>query len=199
VARTVDPRTRPALLRAARSLFYARGLAATGVDDIAAASGLTKPTLYRHFASKEALATAYLAERHEQLQADLELWIAEVPPRDRPEAVIDWLCDWIARPSFKGCAFVRAYAELPNDRGVRSRARARKRALLATLEQACKDGGADDPAGLAEQLAVIVEGATAVAFVRGTAAGAQAAARALARAAFTAAGIGGKRRQTDAS
>jgi AcrR family transcriptional regulator len=167
MARTADPRTRPALLQAAGELFYSRGIGATSVDDVAAASGLTKPTLYRHFPSKESLLAAYLAGRHDQLDAELRSWIEASPPRQRPRAVVDWLCDWLTRPGFNGCAFVRTYAELQGDEEVRARAKRRKLSLLLAIEDACRMAGASAPGEVAAQLALIVEGATTMAFVSG--------------------------------
>jgi AcrR family transcriptional regulator len=189
MARTTDRRTRPALLTAARELFYARGVSATGVDDIVEASGLTKPTFYRHFPSKEALLAAYLDERNEQLDVELRGWIEAATPRDRPRAVIDWLCDTIARPDFNGCAFVRARAERLEDEAVRHKARQRKRALLAAIRAACEAAEPTDAGALAQQLALIVEGATTMAFVTGDATAASSAARALGRVALEAAGV----------
>lgn len=48
-------RTRDRLLAAARDLFETQGYAATTIDDIAAAAGTTRATLYSHFASKAGL------------------------------------------------------------------------------------------------------------------------------------------------
>lgn len=189
MARTSDPRTRTALLQAARELFYTRGVAATAVNDVAEASGLTKPTLYHYFPSREALVAAYLDDRHEQLDVELRSWIASSQPGKQPRAVIDWLCDSISRTGFNGCAFVRACAELQDDRAVRERAKTRKRVLLETIQEACRAAGAGDPAALARQLALIVEGATTVAFVTGDPTTALAGARDLARLALSAAGL----------
>src|ERR1700688_802115 len=57
---TPPPRER--ILAAARELFYRRGIHAVGVDAIAEAAGTNKMTLYRHFASKDALVAACLQE-----------------------------------------------------------------------------------------------------------------------------------------
>jgi AcrR family transcriptional regulator len=186
--RTTNPSTRPSLLAAAGDLFYARGVGATSLDDVAAASGLTKPTLYRHFPSKDALVAAYLDERHEQLEQELQEWTDASPPQQRPLAVVDWLCDWVARPGFNGCAFVRSYAELQGDRSIRDRARRRKRALRRAIEKACVAAEVRDPHVLAGQLALIVEGATIMAFVSGDSRAVIQSARALAQLALQAAG-----------
>ena len=49
--------------QAATRLFAQRGFAATTVEDIVQAAGVTKPMLYRHFESKQELCVALL-ERH---------------------------------------------------------------------------------------------------------------------------------------
>lgn len=51
-----DPPAKREILRAALKLFSARGLASTGIRDIAQESGYTNPALYKHFESKDALA-----------------------------------------------------------------------------------------------------------------------------------------------
>src|SRR5204863_1255923 len=56
----IPPRAR--ILAVARELFYRDGFRAVGVDAVAAAAGTNKMTLYRHFASKDALVAAYLRQ-----------------------------------------------------------------------------------------------------------------------------------------
>src|SRR6185436_3387708 len=56
-------KTRRRLIAAADGLFYGQGIRAVGVDAIAAAAGVTKRTLYYHFASKDDLVAAYLDGR----------------------------------------------------------------------------------------------------------------------------------------
>lgn len=65
---------RAEVLRAAAALFGERGYAGTRLDDIAAAAGVTKPIVYRHFDSKKALYLALL-ERHE---ADMPAFLAGI-------------------------------------------------------------------------------------------------------------------------
>jgi AcrR family transcriptional regulator len=189
VARTVDPRTRPALLEAANRLFYRGGVAAIGVDDVVGASGLSKPTLYRHFDSKERLVGAYLDQRHKRLTSELRDAIEAVPPKRRPVAVIDWACASILERDFNGCAFVRAYAEAPRDPQTRARLTKRKRVLLETIAQACRDAGVPQPDEFAAQLALIVEGATTWAYATGDRERAAAAARSLASTVLREAGL----------
>ena len=49
---------RPRLLDAARDVIRAKGFAATSVDDLCKAAGVTKGAFFHHFASKEALGVA---------------------------------------------------------------------------------------------------------------------------------------------
>ncbi|WP_374431444.1 TetR/AcrR family transcriptional regulator [Tabrizicola sp.] len=57
-ARVPRGEARARLLDAARSLVRHKGFAATSVDDLCAAAGVTKGAFFHHFASKEALGVA---------------------------------------------------------------------------------------------------------------------------------------------
>ena len=63
----IAPRER--ILRAARDLFYGRGIKAVSVDEIAAAAHTNKMTLYRHFTSKDLLVAEYLRSLSHQYDA----------------------------------------------------------------------------------------------------------------------------------
>jgi AcrR family transcriptional regulator len=83
---------RALLVEAAGRLFGQRGYDATRLGDVAAAAGVTKPILYRHFDSKKALYLTLL-ERHRE---DLGDFAAEIPAEgsaeDRLRAVLEiWL------------------------------------------------------------------------------------------------------------
>ena len=62
-------RNRLRVLAAAERLFAERGVACVTMDDIAAAAGVGKGTLYRRFTDKGGLAVALLDERERELQA----------------------------------------------------------------------------------------------------------------------------------
>ncbi len=76
--------------RAAEQLFSERGYAATRIEDIVAAAGVTKPVMYRHFASKRALHEALL-ERHRDALASgaLDEYLAEGPLERRLPAMLE--------------------------------------------------------------------------------------------------------------
>jgi len=63
--RADDPRvvrTRAAVVDAARTLFLRKGFAGTTMEEIAAAAGLTKRTVYNNYGDKEALFTQIVAD-----------------------------------------------------------------------------------------------------------------------------------------
>lgn len=58
---------RSAILHNALDLFAARGYDAVGVQEIAAAAGVTKPTLYHYFGSKQGLLEELVESNHTRL------------------------------------------------------------------------------------------------------------------------------------
>jgi AcrR family transcriptional regulator len=70
-----DPARREAILHAAAEVFAHAGYAATSVDDIAAAAGITKLIVYRHFDAKE---TLYRAVLEQVFERQVELFLANV-------------------------------------------------------------------------------------------------------------------------
>lgn len=81
-ARTPDPRhttwerrpgERPGeILDAALRVFASRGYSATRLEDVAAAAGVTKGTVYYYFRNKEDLLLRLVASRNQKVFADLE-------------------------------------------------------------------------------------------------------------------------------
>lgn len=64
--------TRARILEASAKLFVERGFEATSVRDIAAAIGISNPSLYHHFSSKGALLEQLLAEPLARLQQAMQ-------------------------------------------------------------------------------------------------------------------------------
>lgn len=70
--------TKSEILRVSLELFTERGFEGTSVRDIAEALGITKSSLYYHFASKEAIIRALLEGRRDEIDA-LLAWVEEQP------------------------------------------------------------------------------------------------------------------------
>ena len=158
------------ILETADRLFYGQGIRAVGVDTIAAEIGISKRTLYNHFASKDDLIVAYLSRR-----------LKPAPPSERPP--VEQILGSFERLErtigtgggagggtgvFRGCPFVNAVAELKepthaaNKIALAFKEQRRKwfRALLVQL-------GVADPETLSMQLLLLIDGAIAAAIVRG--------------------------------
>lgn len=166
---TTGTAARDRLLGTAADLFYTHGIATTGVDRIVADAGVAKPTLYAHFASKAALVTAVLEERHRRQRASLEAWLGEQAgtPVNRLLAVFDWLGAWQASDGRRGCAFLNAAAELAEPDPARIVVATHKRWLRDQLAGLATEAEVTNPAELGEQLLLLVEGANARVLVDG--------------------------------
>jgi len=155
------PPAREKLLRSAAALFYADGIGGTSVDDVVAAAGVTKPTLYAHFGSKAALVAAVLDRRHAARKEELEAL------EGGPLAVFEWLAGFYARDGARGCAFVNAAAELAHGGPGRDAAVREKAWLRGELTRRCRAADLDDPDALASQLALLIDGVAARVVVDG--------------------------------
>ncbi|MEW2413751.1 TetR/AcrR family transcriptional regulator [Streptomyces sp. NPDC046866] len=155
-----DEEARTRLLDAAEALFYAEGIQAVGMDRIRTESGVPLKRLYKVFPAKEALVAAYLERRDRRWMASLRDAV-EAAPGDPVGAVFEWLAAWFAEPGFRGCAFLNAFGELgAGPAGVLDVVRRHKAELRSLLAGAVAGAGRED---LADQLVILVEGATAVA------------------------------------
>jgi AcrR family transcriptional regulator len=86
------PERRRRIEEAATALFAERGYAATTIDDIVTAAGVTKPMLYRHFESKQALVMSLLERHRDELAAaplDVLLATDQAPFPERLDAMLD--------------------------------------------------------------------------------------------------------------
>jgi AcrR family transcriptional regulator len=75
--RTSAPTRREMILEAAAQLFFERGFAGTGIDEIGAAVGVTGPAFYRHFESKQDLLVALVERAVSRLQDVVDRAVAE--------------------------------------------------------------------------------------------------------------------------
>jgi len=147
------------VLDAAEELFYARGVQAVGMDEIRTAAGVSLKRLYQCYPSKQALVTAYLDRRDDRWMAALEAHVAGAA--EPIPAVFDWLEIWFASPGFRGCGFLNAFGELGEP--VAPTVRRHKDRLYGYLRDLAQ--GYPDPDLLADQLLILVDGATVTAML----------------------------------
>ena len=150
------------ILDVAAELFYRRGVHDVGMDELVKATGLGKASVYRVFASKDALITAYLARRAEIIFGLIDADIAhhEGDPRGAIVAIIEAVEADVASPNFRGCAFNNASIEF-GDHANSARTVAReyredlRDRLINLATTIC--GGAEGKR-LGEEIALIIEG-----------------------------------------
>lgn len=162
-AKTGTPRAADKIRRTARELFYAEGIRAVGVDEIVTKAGVTKPSLYRAFPSKDELAAAYLRDYDTEFWQRFEARL-EAAGRNNPRAgLMDFLQslgDRSSAPDYRGCGLSNTAVEYPDDtHPARKVSEDHKRKLRLRLAELAADMGADDPKQLGDSLMLLIEGA----------------------------------------
>jgi AcrR family transcriptional regulator len=163
VARKTSPPKRAAerIRESARDLFYHQGIRAVGVDEIVSHAGVTKPSLYRSFPSKDELAADYLRHMGYGGLARFDAVIAARPDESRRQfgVWVEELLQKASKPDYRGCGTTNAAVEYPDRkhpaRKVASEIKRQFRARLAELATAM---GAQRPDQLGDTLMLLLEG-----------------------------------------
>lgn len=152
------------IFETARELFYRRGVRAVGVDEIVAQAGVTKPSLYRAYASKDELVASCLEQSAREHAAELDAVIDAAGPDALAQIrrLVGYYAAEISDPDFRGCPMSNAAVEFPEPghpgrtviEGCKTEMRGRIAALTRRL-------GTRDPELLADGLVLIIEGAMA--------------------------------------
>ena len=155
---------RDAILQAADRLFSRDGFGLTGVDALAAEAGVTKRTLYKQFGSKEGLFAEWLRQRDSATRGSLMAAIKAraTTPAGRLLALFDVLALLPGRAAFHGCPFSRALLEFGSAGVVgasRHVAEHHKAELCRWFAIELAATGVADCDALAEELALLYEGA----------------------------------------
>ncbi|PWR22139.1 TetR/AcrR family transcriptional regulator [Zavarzinia compransoris] len=145
----------------ARDLFYRRGIRDVGVEEIVTTAGVTKPSLYRAFASKDELAAAYIRDY------DREFWdrfeAVTAPHAGDPKAqVLAWVQaieDRTRVSRYRGCGMTNAAVEYPDrDHPARRLSVENKKEYRRRLRALARDMGARNPDLLGDGLLLLIEG-----------------------------------------
>lgn len=158
-----DPPLRAAdkIRRTARDLFYREGIRAVGVDEIVNRAGVTKPSLYRSFASKDELVAACLRETDQEFWDRFEMSVAALPgdPRGQLLHFFSGLAQRSTRQDYRGCALTNAAVEYPEaGHPARLVVEDHKGALRTRLRAMAAEMGASDADGLGDALTLLIEG-----------------------------------------
>ena len=155
--------TRHRLIEAAGRRFYRDGFRNVGIDQVLADVGISKTAFYKHFESKDDLMLAALEVRNVWLQ---ETFRDMIRSHGGPDAAaqLRGLFDVVERvinsDEFQGCIFVNVAMEFPLAHEPAHLAAAdHKRAIEAIVRDLAAEANADDPAAMAQELCLIIEGA----------------------------------------
>lgn len=157
---------RERILAAAEELYYRKGFAAVGMDELRSEAGVSLRRLYSLFPAKTDIVTAVLARRHAQWESGLSTAVTDAgdDPRTRLLAVYGYLENWFCADDFRGCAFINAFGELGGTNPeVAEIVRAHKASFQEYMAGLVADTGA--PAALAAQLSILAEGAQSTAAI----------------------------------
>src|SRR6516165_5804473 len=97
-------KTRQTILDAAYVQFRRRGYTRVSLDEISAAAGVTKRTLYYHFRSKDDLLKAVLEDQHKLAVAAFKTFGDRLSgtPEQIVQSMFDDIAVWSTRPDFAG-------------------------------------------------------------------------------------------------
>lgn len=158
----IEPRRAADRIReSAAELFYREGIRAIGVEEIVSRAGVTKPSLYRAFESKDELAAAYLRDYDQHWRDFFESYAVDHPddPRGHLLAYLAGLAVRATTPGYRGCGLTNAVTEYPNDdHPARAVAGQSKQWLRQRLRDMSAGMGARDPQQLADSLLLLIEG-----------------------------------------
>src|SRR5450759_5637476 len=144
---------RERILSASQQLFRDQGINGTGMDQLCAVAEVSKRTLYQHFTGKDELIAEHLRRFDPGILPEV-FDRSDLTPRERLLAAFD-----VHAPL---CPFIAAAVEI-HDPGHPARVYARdyKQAFAARLTETAREAGATNPERLGEQLALLLDGASA--------------------------------------
>ena len=166
-----EPRSqsgRERLLSTARELFTRHGASNVGINDVTAAAGVARMTLYNNFPSKEALTQAVYeemtAESMEELQA------IETRGKSEEQRIHDLFDHFDLKSKavdYRGCPFIHASLQAADPVGpihdlVSTYKRTLRDHVLGLL-----DNGRTDRTELAEVILMLLDGAVTEAYLNG--------------------------------
>lgn len=167
--KTPDSPLRDKILATAEQLIYEHGIQAMGMDLLVRTSGVARKSIYRYFTTKDDIAAAALSARDERWMNWFRHAVDQANgPRARLLGMFDVLTGWFASEGFRGCAFINTAGEIGDPQSpVREISKQHKLNLLAYTHGLCEQLGCAQPAVLAKQLLILMDGAITLARVMG--------------------------------
>jgi len=153
---------RDTLLKVAERLFYEHGFRGVGLKQIIREANVATMTLYNHFPSKDNLVEEVLKKREERYWSYLDSHVEM--DSDSPFILAAQAHGrWLKEQSYKGDMFLRAIEDYAGtDNEIENIARGHKSKLLKYFQQLAQRNGKDNERDLANQLTLLLEGATSM-------------------------------------
>jgi len=102
------------IMETADRLFYEQGFNLTGINQIIEEAGISKPSLYNHFKSKNELLLAYLDQHYAKWFAGLDVFSESYDtPLEKIMALFDFRISRQVAREYKGCAWNKIVNEVP--------------------------------------------------------------------------------------
>jgi AcrR family transcriptional regulator len=151
---------RERILSASQRLFRSQGINHTGMDQLCAAAEVSKRTAYQHFAGKDDIVAEYLRGQDPEIMPEV-FDRTDLTPRERLLAAFDIPAS-VKKGATPLCPFIAAAMEI-NDPAhpARQRVADYKKAVAARFAETAREAGAASPEQLGEQLALLLDGASA--------------------------------------
>ncbi len=153
-------------------LFCEHGFHATGVDRIMREAKVSKKTLYNHFRSKDELILAALQQHDSVFRNNFVKDVEQLAntPEGQLIAIFDAAEAWFSKQNFFGCMFVNVVGEYSDPTSpMRDVSRNFKQMIWRYIVSLCVEAGAKNPEKLANELALLFEGAIVTAQISGSA------------------------------
>lgn len=144
-----------AILEAAFALIIEQGYDALTMEALAARVGISRQTLYHHFASREDIVLRAVLTLMEQGLTAIESFDSSLPPVERLKRVVRWLLESRFQPATAALVKVRHSLMSVKSHPEYQRASERRMSALAQIVKAAQEAGelrADLPSGLIVQM-----------------------------------------------
>ena len=144
---------RERILSASRQLFRDQGINRTSMDQLCAVAQVSKRTAYQHFTGKDELVAEYLRRFDPDVMPGV-FDRTDLTPRERLLAAFEVIAPL--------CPFIAAAVEIHDPQHpARQLVHDYKKAFAARLAETAREAGATNPEQLGEQLALLLDGASA--------------------------------------
>ncbi len=165
---TESSHARQQILETASELFYQKGIQHVGINEVIAASGVAKRTLYRWFPSKDLLIEEVMKYRAIQWLCWFEDAVSErgITPKERLLKTFDVLREWYSSPNFRGCPFINAVLEIADASHKAHQVSVDLReSIRQIIVRLAADAGVKNPEFFSQQYLLLIGGASLMATI----------------------------------